>query len=150
MDVDRPLLVLDLSLERLLADIVSPHEEGQPFFLDGVQVQRGKNLQWLRIYKDKDGWMSKNMHKFHHLLGQGHTTEKPTREGYELRMTGVLKAHGEDVTSRVLTVYTRTAGQTVKDWLFEEPAKKAQALAELVKVLSPMLGGLAQGNAPSA
>lgn len=113
---EKPLIMFKLTFARLIDDVVFPHESGNPFFVDGVSVSKGKTkkLKILRLAKSFDGAF--------YLLNRGltHGPEETRRiygEQYQTRMEAIFRDDGEDVTSQVISAFDKTIKPRLSDYL---------------------------------
>ncbi len=112
----QPLLMLELSFARLLDEVVKPYEEGEPFFVDGAPVNKGK-VRKLKILRLKPGFD----HAFKVLNLQLHRSgiqlQKVVGEQYHLRLEALLREYGEDVTAQVIKAYIAKVKPNLKNYL---------------------------------
>lgn len=104
-EAERPLILLDLTFSRLMEDVVIPYESGEPFFIDGVPLER-KELRKMKILHLKDGFSF-----VFNELHWGMRTRRPELqkiygEQYNVRFEAALREESEDVTSQIIKAYT--------------------------------------------
>jgi len=110
---ERPILLRDLIFGRLLDEVVIPYEKEENFFVDGVPLN-SKTLKRIKIILVRDSFKS-DLDSF--LWKVDHWHIKIKKDEYDIRLDAILRYHGEDVTSLVISAYQRGVRDKVKEWL---------------------------------
>lgn len=106
---DKPLLVVDLTLDKLLEDVVVPFNSDEPFYIDGVPLT-APDVKRIKILLQKDDF-SEKMNNLHLTIsnnsGNMHrAAERKLAIGeYPMRVEGIVRVDTEDITSQVVRAY---------------------------------------------
>ena len=112
----KPLIMIKLSFARIIDDIIVPFETGEPFFIDGVPVVRGK-IRKIKIIRETHD-LKELLENLHRKLN--HSTQQIQRDiadQYYIRVEAILREKGEDVTSQVIKAFDATIRPKLKDYL---------------------------------
>lgn len=112
---DKPLIMSHLTFAHLIDDIVVPYEGGEPFFIDGVAVNRDK-LKRLKIVRQKGDFDRYFTDVTYYLRSGSLDQQRLYAEKYYIKLDGVFREFGEDVTSQVIKAYDKTIKPSLKDY----------------------------------
>lgn len=105
----KPLLLFDITLDKLLEDIVVPYNSDEPFFIDGVPVSTS-DIKRIKVLLQKDGF-SEQVHRLHRKISDSSGNmrlageRKLAIDEYSMRIEGLVRADTEDITSQVVRAY---------------------------------------------
>jgi hypothetical protein len=103
-DSVKKLVLTDLTFGRLMDDIVVPFEKKEPFFIDGVPVNKDR-ISRLQILRETEHFKPL-FHDMHHKLRRGDDKiQKIYGEQYYTRLEAVLREGCEDVTSQIIKAF---------------------------------------------
>ena len=115
-EYDKPLILTNLTFAHLIDEVVFPHENDKPFFIDGFQITREK-IRKLKILRQKK--------KFSHLFALLHrklhhgdiTLQKIYGQQDHTRLEAALREGCEDVTSQVIKAYDTKIKPSLRDYM---------------------------------
>lgn len=101
---DRPLFIIDLSLDRVLNEAIHPFNADEPFIIDGVHLKRGdvKRLKVLRQgpeFRRRLALLNRPTHEY------PRPERTLSREQYFTRLEAILLDTCEDSTGAVMKAY---------------------------------------------
>ena len=132
-DREAPLCELNLPMSRLLEAYVSPYEDGEPFRIDGVTVDKN-TLRRFKIVKQNENFETQ-------LEDMGYTMRRWPKDGgkelaqhYNTIFDDLLRNNTVDITNQLINAYKDKKPQ-------EKPSliDRAKAFAELAKTMEPII-----------
>jgi hypothetical protein len=110
------LLQLNLSFQRLVEDILTPYDEGEPFFIDGAPV-KASDLDRIKVLLEGPLF---DRH-FKDLSWTIHAGDLKARElhtrNYNAFLENLIRTYTEDVTSQVFSAYKTVIKPRLRDYL---------------------------------
>lgn len=112
----KELVLLNLTVGRLIDEIVVPYEEGHPFFIDGVPVTKDK-IRRIKIVKlgEKFRYGMANLERG--LNRSDNQKQKLYGDQYQTRFEHILRTDVEDVTTQVVKAYVQVVKPSIKDYM---------------------------------
>jgi hypothetical protein len=112
---------MNLPWERLVIDIVTPFDSGEPFFIDGAPV-KATDLDRLKILLNDSGLdQAFAMLNWHLRTGDAKSKEIYARQ-YSVLVEAMLREHCTDVTSQVVSAFRTAVKPRLKDRLPDKDA----------------------------
>ena len=143
-DHSKPLVLTHLPFGRLIDDVILPYAEDEPFFIDGVPVQRDQ-LERIKIIQQKERF-GPHFDDLHLYLRWGDLQrQKLYADQYQTRLDALLRELGEDVTSQAIKAFNTEIKPRLRDYLAGKREELIGAAYQLflasVKILGPASGG---------
>jgi hypothetical protein len=113
--LEKALYLHGLTFGQLMEDVVVPYESEDPFFIDGVPVQK-KELARIKIVRQSANFM-RVFNDLHSYLHRGGSKNFVPAADYPVRMDAVMRGDGEDVTGRILNAYKEGILPRIKEYL---------------------------------
>jgi hypothetical protein len=111
----RSLYLHSLTFGRLMDDVVVPYEKGEPFFVDGVPVNKG-NLQRIKIIRQSQNFEGQ-FEDLHQYAALPDSAAFVRAADYPVRLDVLFRGEGEDVTGQVINAFKVGILPRLKEYL---------------------------------
>jgi hypothetical protein len=111
----RALYLHSLTFGRLMDDVVVPYEKGDPFFVDGVPVDKS-NLVRIKIVRQSPHFEGQ-FADLHHFASTPDSRAFVRAANYPARLDVLFRGEGEDVTGQVINAFKVGILPRLKEYL---------------------------------
>jgi hypothetical protein len=111
----RALYLHSLSFGRLMDDVVVPFEKGDPFFVDGVPVEKS-NLVRIKIVRQSPSFESE-FAQLHMYAALPDSSAFVRAADYPVRLDVLFRGESEDVTGQVINAFKAGILPRLKEYL---------------------------------